>query len=92
MINEGTSRIRRLRIELSEIEHQKVLDMAKEERCTLKTWTRKKLLDDVAGATQLSDQIMKLMPDFYNLVDEVGDKAIQKSLRDIGGAICRYLK
>ena len=89
---ESSKTIRTLRIDLTSEQYQNLKEQAEQQKRTLKDYTALKLTGDTKGVQLLSDQIMQIMPAFYNLVSEVENESVRNELMDFGGAICRYLK
>ena len=81
-----------LKLKLSLEEYNYIQGQANQQRSTIQSYCRNKLLDDRLGVKLLGDRIMQLMPQFYILVSEISDPVLQKKLTDLGGKICQYLK
>ena len=81
-----------IKIFLTEAEHQKISDAAKQMKYSISKYTKLKTLDDAAGVEQRSRQIMQLMPVFYGYVEDVTDPYTRPNPMEIGGQICQLLK
>lgn len=65
---------------------------AKEKKISMSHLVRVKVTDTQDGVQALSDEIMKLIPRFYYLVEQIEDETVRKGLMEIGGQICQLLK
>ena len=73
-------------------EHDALKSEAKEKKISMSHLVRVKVTDTQDGVQALSDEIMKLMPRFYYLVEQIEDETVRKGLMEIGGQICQLLK
>lgn len=73
-------------------EYDALKSEAKEKKISMSYLVRVKVTDTQDGVQALSDEIMKLMPRFYYLVEQIEDETVRKGLMEIGGQICQLLK
>lgn len=73
-------------------EYDALKSEAKEKKISMSHLVRVKVTDTQYGVQALSDEIMKLIPRFYYLVEQIEDETVRKGLMEIGGQICRRLK
>lgn len=73
-------------------EYDALKSEAKEKKISMSHLVRVKVTDTQDGVQALSDEIMKLIPRFYYLVEQIEDETVRKGLMEIGGQICRRLK
>ena len=73
-------------------EYDALKSEAKEKKISMSHLVRVKVTDTQDGVQALSDKIMKLMPRFYYLVEQIEAETVRKELMEIGGQICQRLK
>lgn len=73
-------------------EYDALKSEAKEKKISMSHLVRVKVTDTQDGVQVLSDEIMKLIPRFYYLVEQIEDETVRKGLMEIGGQICQRLK
>ena len=73
-------------------EYDALKSEAKEKKISMSHLVRVKVTDTQDGVQVLSDEIMKLIPRFYYLVEQIEDETVRKGLMEIGGQICQLLK
>lgn len=73
-------------------EYDALKSEAKEKKISMSHLVRVKVTDTQDGVQALSDEIMKLIPRFYYLVEQIEDETVRKGLIEIGGQICQRLK
>ena len=73
-------------------EYDALKSEAKEKKISMSHSVRVKVTDTQDGVQALSDEIMKLIPRFYYLVEQIEDETVRKGLMEIGGQICQRLK
>ena len=73
-------------------EYDALKSEAKEKKISMSHLVRVKVTDTQDGVQALSDEIMKLIPRFYYLVEQIEDETVRKGLMEIGGQICQLLK
>lgn len=71
---------------------ESVVRQAKEQKISINKFAKTKVLDSSKGVKELSDEIMRQMVDYYELVNQVQDKQLRKELMEMGGKLCRSLK
>lgn len=73
-------------------EYDALKSEAKEKKISMSHLVQVKVTDTQDGVQALSDEIMKLIPRFYYLVEQIEDETVRKGLMEIGGQICQLLK
>ena len=81
-----------IKVALSLEEKEMVTRQAKEQKISVNKFAKTKVLDSSKGVKELSDEIMRQMLDYYELVRQVEDIHLRKKLMEMGGKICRSLK
>ena len=81
-----------IKVALSLEEKEMVTRQAKEQKISINKFAKTKVLDSSKGVKELSDEIMRQMVDYYELVQQVQDKQLRKELMEMGGKLCQSLK
>ena len=89
---ENSKDITYIKVSLTQEEKESVVRQAKEQKISINKFAKTKVLDSSKGVKELSDEIMRQMVDYYELVNQVEDKRLRKELMEIGGKLCRSLK
>lgn len=90
--SESKANKKSIKIEVTDNEHQYISGQANELKISIRKFVKMKALDHNSSTDMRCRKIMQLMPEFYNLVQQVEDMHTHQSLMEIGGAICRCLK
>lgn len=91
-INQTKKDIKSFKVELTAEEDAYVTEQAASQRISKRKYAKYKLLDTTMGIQELSDKIMRRMPEYYNLVRQVEDTRVRNALMELGGSLCRSLK
>lgn len=89
---ENSKDISYIKVGLTSEEKENVVRQAKEQKISINKFAKTKVLDSSKGVKELSDEIMRQMVDYYELVQQVQDKQLRKELMEIGGKLCQSLK
>ena len=89
---ENSKDITYIKVSLTQEEKESVVRQAKEQKISINKFAKTKVLDSSKGVKELSDEIMRQMVDYYELVQQVQDKQLRKELMEIGGKLCQSLK
>lgn len=89
---ENSKDITYIKVGLTQEEKESVVRQAKEQKISINKFAKTKMLDSSKGVKELSDEIMRQMVDYYELVQQVQDKQLRKELMEMGGKLCRSLK
>ena len=89
---ENSKDITYIKVGLTQEEKESVVRQAKEQKISLNKFAKTKMLDSSKGVKELSDEIMRQMVDYYELVQQVQDKQLRKELMEMGGKLCQSLK
>ena len=89
---ENSKDITYIKVGLTQEEKESVVRQAKEQKISINKFAKTKMLDSSKGVKELSDEIMRQMVDYYELVQQVQDKQLRKELMEIGGKLCQSLK
>ena len=89
---ENSKDITYIKVGLTLEEKESVVRQAKEQKISLNKFAKTKVLDSSKGVKELSDEIMRQMVDYYELVNQVEDKRLRKELMERGGKLCQSLK
>lgn len=81
-----------IKVGLTLDEKESVVRQAKEQKISINKFAKTKVLDSSKGVKELSDEIMRQMVDYYELVRQVEDKRLRKELMEVGGKLCQSLK
>ena len=81
-----------IKVGLTLEEKESVVRQAKEQKISINKFAKTKVLDSSKGVKELSDEIMRQMVDYYELVQQVQDKQLRKELMEMGGKLCQSLK
>lgn len=81
-----------IKVGLTLEEKESVVRQAKEQKISINKFAKTKMLDSSKGVKELSDEIMRQMVDYYELVQQVQDKQLRKELMEMGGKLCQSLK
>ena len=89
---ENSKDITYIKVSLTQEEKESVVRQAKEQKISINKFAKTKVLDSSKGVKELSDEIMRQMVDYYELVQQVQDKQLRKELMETGGKLCQSLK
>ncbi len=89
---ENSKDITYIKVGLTQEEKESVVRQAKEQKISINKFAKTKVLDSSKGVKELSDEIMRQMVDYYELVQQVQDKQLRKELMEMGGKLCQSLK
>ena len=89
---ENSKDITYIKVSLTQEEKESVVRQAKEQKISINKFAKTKVLDSSKGVKELSDEIMRQMVDYYELVQQVQDKQLRKELMEMGGRLCQSLK
>jgi Holliday junction resolvasome RuvABC ATP-dependent DNA helicase subunit len=89
---ENSKDITYIKVSLTQEEKESVVRQAKEQKISINKFAKTKVLDSSKGVKELSDEIMRQMVDYYELVQQVQDKQLRKELMEMGGKLCQSLK
>lgn len=89
---ENSKDITYIKVGLTQEEKESITRQAKEQKISINKFAKTKVLDSSKGVKELSDEIMRQMVDYYELVQQVQDKQLRKELMEIGGKLCQSLK
>ena len=89
---ENSKDITYIKVSLTQEEKESVARQAKEQKISINKFAKTKVLDSSKGVKELSDEIMRQMVDYYELVQQVQDKQLRKELMEMGGKLCQSLK
>ena len=89
---ENSKDITYIKVSLTQEEKESVVRQAKEQKISINKFAKTKVLDSSKGVKELSDEIMRQMIDYYELVNQVEDKRLRKELMEMGGILCQSLK
>lgn len=89
---ENSKDITYIKVGLTQEEKESVVRQAKEQKISINKFAKTKMLDSSKGVKELSDEIMRQMVDYYELVQQVQDKQLRKELMEMGGKLCQSLK
>lgn len=89
---ENSKDITYIKVSLTQEEKESITRQAKEQKISINKFAKTKVLDSTKGVKELSDEIMRQMIDYYELVNQVEDKRLRKELMEMGGKLCRSLK
>ena len=89
---ENSKDITYIKVSLTQEEKESVVRQAKEQKISINKFAKTKMLDSSKGVKELSDEIMRQMVDYYELVQQVQDKQLRKELMEMGGKLCQSLK
>ena len=89
---ENSKDITYIKVGLTQEEKESVVRQAKEQKISINKFAKTKVLDSSKGVKELSDEIMRQMIDYYELVNQVEDKQLRKELMEMGGKLCQSLK
>ena len=89
---ENSKDITYIKVGLTQEEKENVVRQAKEQKISINKFAKTKVLDSSKGVKELSDEIMRQMVDYYELVQQVQDKQLRKELMEMGGKLCQSLK
>ena len=81
-----------IKVGLTSEEKESIVRQAKEQKISINKFAKTKVLDSSKGVKELSDEIMRQMVDYYELVNQVEDKRLRKELMEMGGRLCQSLK
>jgi len=81
-----------IKVGLTSEEKESIVRQAKEQKISINKFAKTKVLDSSKGVKELSDEIMRQMVDYYELVNQVEDKRLRKELMEMGGKLCQSLK
>ena len=81
-----------VKILLNEKEYNFISEEATKMNLSIRKYVKQQALDNTAGDTMRCDQIMKIMPKFYNATKQIEDMHVRHELTELGGAICRFLR
>ncbi|MCI5928052.1 MAG: hypothetical protein MRZ73_05850 [Pseudoflavonifractor capillosus] len=81
-----------IKVALTLEEKEIVTRQAKEQKISINKFAKTKVLDTSKGVKELSDEIMRQMIDYYELVYQVEDKQLREELMEMGGKLCQSLK
>ena len=89
---ENSKDITYIKVGLTQEEKESVVRQAKEQKISINKFAKTKVLDSSKGVKELSDEIMRQMVDYYELVQQVQDKQLRKELMEMGGKLCQSVK
>lgn len=89
---ENSKDISYIKVGLTSEEKESIVRQAKEQKISINKFAKTKVLDSSKGVKELSDEIMRQMVDYYELVNQVEDKRLRKELMEMGGKLCQSLK
>lgn len=89
---ENSKDITYIKVGLTQEEKESITRQAKEQKISINKFAKTKVLDSSKGVKELSDEIMRQMVDYYELVQQVQDKQLRKELMEMGGKLCQSLK
>jgi len=89
---ENSKDITYIKVSLTQEEKESITRQAKEQKISINKFAKTKVLDSSKGVKELSDEIMRQMVDYYELVQQVQDKQLRKELMEMGGKLCQSLK
>lgn len=89
---ENSKDITYIKVGLTQEEKESIVRQAKEQKISINKFAKTKVLDSSKGVKELSDEIMRQMIDYYELVQQVQDKQLRKELMEMGGKLCQSLK
>lgn len=92
MKNNNKEKLKSVKIEVTEEEHQRLLNESNQMKYSIRKYVKMKALDNSIGVEQRCRQIMQIMPKFYNHVNDIEDSYTRQKLMEIGGQICQHLK
>lgn len=78
-----------LKIEIPKEIYPTIKQRANDQHISLKEYVSLKATDDVRGAEEFRREIIKQMPNYYNMVKEVPDQRLKDNLIKFGGFLCR---
>lgn len=91
-IKQRKEEVKAFKVELTLEEDAYVTEQADRQKISKRKYAKYKLLDTTVGINELSDQIMREMPEYYNLVKQIDDNYIRKTLMEMGDRLCQSLK
>lgn len=91
-MNKEKAKTIQTRLEWTEEEHAAIKRKAAEQNIPLTKFLKKKGLDDSAGVDELKSEILKLMPGFHVLIEQIEDRQLKEAMMKVRRELCQRLK
>lgn len=69
-----------------------ISEQAARQNISQRKYIETKLLDTTVGVQELKDKLLRGLPGYYALVQQVEDLQVRQALMDMGGTVCQFLR